>query len=140
MDTTLLEEFKSLVGLYSSYLTLLLGTFSMAMTVAGGVIAYLVKGEGETRSRQRGYALLLPATLCVGLGGGFAMQHTPATQLRDRLIELADRLNFGLPPHGDILVNAVAGLSALLLVVGFVLLGVALLEIWQNVTPPPVKV
>ncbi len=126
MAGALLEEFKSLVGLLQSYLTLVLQTATLAMTVASGVVAYMLKGEGKPR--QRAFGMLLPATLCTGLGIGFLLQISAANDLRERLVDLAKSLGFGLAPHGSILVSSLLGLGTLQLLTGLMLFFVA----WQQ--------
>jgi len=130
MDGGLLEEFKAYLGLMQFYLNLVLQTATLAMTVTSGVVAYVVKGEGLPR--RRGFAMLLPAALCAGLGVGFLHQTSAAVELRDRLVKLAHELKFGLAPHGDILVSSLAGIGSLLLVTSIVLLIVAGVQILRT--------
>jgi hypothetical protein len=127
VDAAALEEFKTYTGLMQFYLNLVLQTFSVAMTVTAGIVAYVTKGDGSPG--KRGIALLLPAVLCGGLGLGFLFQTCAASELHDRVVDLAAKLGFGLAPHGQILVSALYGLGGLLLVTGLVLLFTAIFQI-----------
>jgi len=112
------EEFKQHSELFRFYLGLLLQTVTFALGATAGVVAYLVKEETGIVHSRRSLALIPPALLCLGLGIGFLRQRRAATELRNRLNELADELDFGLAPHGDVLINSLAGLGGLLAFVG----------------------
>jgi hypothetical protein len=118
MDPKALEEFKQHSELLRFYLGLVLQTVTLALGATSGVVAYLVKDEGGATPLRRSLALLPSGALCIGLGIGFLIQHAAAVELRDRLIQLARELGFGLAPHGNILVNALIGLGGLLVTVG----------------------
>ena len=90
------EEFKQHSELFRFYLGLLLQTVTFALGATAGVVAYLVKEETGIVHSRRSLALIPPALLCLGLGIGFLRQRRAATELRNRLNELADELDFGL--------------------------------------------
>ena len=126
MPPNYLEEFKASVALYQNYLGLTLQTVTFALTVTSGVVAYVMKREGNPQ--QQAFALVLPAALCIGLGAGFIGQRTAAIALKMQLEVLTAKLGFGLAPHGSILVNAVTWLGLLMLVTGIVLLFVSVFQ------------
>jgi hypothetical protein len=64
-------------------------------------------------------SLIPPTVLCLGLGIGFLRQRRAAIELRDRLVQLAVELKFGLAPHGDLLINGLSWLGILLVIDGF---------------------
>jgi hypothetical protein len=119
IDPRALEEFKQLIELLRFYTNLVLQTVTFVLTATSAVVAYAIKEPIEPSRVRYGYAI--PAVLCFGMGVGFLLNILPAIELIDRLRALSQVLKFGLAPHGNILIGALAFFGGVLTMVGIIL-------------------
>jgi len=116
-----LEEFKRLSDLFQFYLQLVLNTFIFALGIAGGVCAFVL-GKDNPHPRLAAFGLLLPATLCIGLGVAFLRGMDSSFELNQALQALKRYLNRTLAPHAINLTKSLQWLGYLLIISGLGLL------------------
>jgi hypothetical protein len=101
---------------------------SLQLGIAGGVCAFVL-GKDNPHPRLAAFGLLLPATLCIGLGVAFLRGMDSSRELNQALQALKRYLNRTLAPHAINLTKSLQWLGYLLIISG-----IGLLLLWGYVS------
>jgi phosphotransferase system glucose/maltose/N-acetylglucosamine-specific IIC component len=119
------EEYKIHVDLFKYYLDLILRTNIAVFAILGAILTYYFKNKGENKQLKK--ALLLPIILTLSLGGFYLYSACLWGNVSTTVNHLRESLGIFATPYVHIL-------SVLLLLFGFVFLGIGDTLLWFILT------